>query len=154
MKRTLSLAVALLMAGGLSAPAFAQAQPEVTIVGEMSNQDLNLAELQAFGGLAAAHKKMARRLAANPRLADNHSFLKKYPDLNNFFTKYPGSKERLMADPGNYLTGVHMHHRRVAKAAAHKKKVKTKAPAAKSMPAAPAASAAPAPEAPAAPSNP
>lgn len=124
MRRTLSLACALLMAGGLSVPAFAQAQPQqVTVVGEMGTQDIDMAELQAFGQLATEHRKMARRLAANPGLADNNSFLKKYPDLNNFFTKFPGSKERFIANPGNYLADVHgrphkaaMHHAKAKKA--------------------------------------
>jgi hypothetical protein len=125
MRRTLSLAVALLMAGGLSAPAFAQAQaqPQVTIVGEMGTQDIEMAELQAFGQLATAHRKMARRLANNPQLADEISFLKKYPDLNNFFAKYPGSKERFLANPGNYLADVHGHP---VRAAAHHAKAKKK----------------------------
>lgn len=137
MKRTLSLAVALLMAGGLSAPAFAQAQPEVTISSEMTTQDIDMAELTAFGQVAVAHRKMARRLAANPRLADEMSFLKKYPDLNNFFTKYPGSKERFLADPGNYLADVHGTPRKAPMH--HHAKAKKETKAAETTPAAPAA---------------
>ncbi len=109
MRRALSVTVALLLAGGLSAPAFAQAEPQVTISHEMTNQDLNMDELRAFDQVATSNLKMARRLAANPHLANSDSFLKRWRDLGNFFNKYPGSKERFLADPGNYLAQVHMH---------------------------------------------
>jgi len=152
LRRTLSLAAALLMAGGLSAPAFAQAAPQVTITGEMTNQGLNLPELQAFDQLATANPVMARRLAANPRLADNGSFLRQNPELNAFFMKYPGSKERFRADPGDYLADVHMHHghlvMKAKKSAAAKSEIKSEE--SKPAEAAPEAPLAP----PTAPSNP
>ena len=121
MRRTLSLSVALLLAGGLAAPAFAQPTPQVIISHEMTNEDLNTAELAAFDQVANANPKMARRLAANPRLANSDSFLKRWPDLNDFFEKYPGSKDRFLEDPGNYLADVHMHNGRLV-SAAHRKK--------------------------------
>ena len=137
MKRTLSLAVALLIAGGLSAPAFAQGNRPVIITSEMSTADLHLPELTAFGQLAAANPRMARSLAVNPRLANSRSFLKRNPALGAFFAKYPGSKERFEENPGNYLTGVRMFHGRVVTwHHAHKstmaEKPAMKAPAAKS----------------------
>ncbi len=162
MRRALSVAVAMLLAGGLSAPAFAQAPAQVTIGHEMTNEDLNTAELAAFDQVATSNLKMSRQLAANPRLANNNKFLNRWSDLNNFFTKYPGSKERFLEDPGNYLAQVHMHH---LVRAEHKKKsaaapeTKSEAPAT-AAPApgaeAPAAPAAPEPAAPPAapPSNP
>jgi hypothetical protein len=75
---------------------------------------------------------MARRLAANPHLANSNSFLRRWLDLNNFFNKYPGSKERFLADPGNYLAQVHMHNGHMA---AHKRK-SAAAPAGAATPAA------------------
>src|ERR1700732_4568815 len=119
MRRALSFAVALLVAGGLSAPAFAQGQ--VIITHEMTNDDLNLAELRAFDQVAASNPRMARRLAANPLLANSSSFLDKWPELKEFFAKFPGSKERFLDDPGNYLAGAHMHKGRLVRAA-HRKK--------------------------------
>jgi hypothetical protein len=156
MRRTLSLAAALLMAGGLSAPAFAQAAPQVTITSEMTNQDLNMSELQAFDQIATGNPSLARRLAANPRLVNSESFLKKNPELNDFFEKFPGSKERFLADPGNYLANARMHHGRMMRA---KKtaaaKSETKPEEAKPTEAAPEAPNPSAPsEPPAAPSNP
>ena len=119
MRRALSLTVALLLAGGLAAPAFAQATPQVIISHEMTNEDLNTAELAAFDQVATSNLKMSRRLAANPHLVNSDSFLRRWPDLKNFFDKYPGSKERFLEDPGNYLAEVHMHH---LVSAEHKKK--------------------------------
>ena len=147
MRRALSLTVALLLAGGLAAPAFAQATPQVIISHEMTNQDLNLAELAAFDQVATSNLKMSRRLAANPHLVNSDSFLRRWPDLKNFFDKYPGSKERFLEDPGNYLAEVHMHH---LVSAEHKKKsaaapeTKSEAPPAEAAPPAAAAPAAPA----------
>jgi hypothetical protein len=142
MRRALSLTAALLLAGGLSAPAIVQAQSQATVGHEMTNEDLNMAELQAFDRVATSNLKMSRRLAANPHLANNENFLRRWRDLNNFFNKYPGSKERFLADPGNYLAGVHMHHGHMMK------KKSAAAPAAAASPAAAPAPAAPAPEAP------
>jgi len=155
MRRALSLTGALLLAGGLSAPAFVQAQ--VTIGHEMTNQDLNTAELEAFDRVATSNLKMSRRLTANPRLANNDNFLKRWRDLNNFFAKYPGSKERFLENPGNYLAGVNMHHGHKKPAAAAMEPKSKVVPEEEAAPAAAAAPAAPAPEPaapPAAPSSP
>jgi hypothetical protein len=121
MRRTLSLSVALLLTGGLAAPAFAQPTPQVIISHEMTNDDLNIAELAAFDQVANANPRMARRLAANPRLVNSDSFLNRWPELKNFFDKYPGSKDRFLDDPGNYLADVHMHSGRLVSAARKKK---------------------------------
>lgn len=150
MRRVLSLAVAMLLAGGLSAPAFAQAEPQVTISHEMS-PDPHAAELQAFDQVAIANPGMSHRLAANPRLAVNTGFLNKYPDLNNFFSKYPGSRERFLDDPGNYLEGVHMHNGRLVRRVHRKKSQATSETKSEAAPAAPASPPAEAPAAPAAP---
>ena len=60
MRRALSLTVALLLAGGLAAPAFAQATPQVIISHEMTNEDLNTAELAAFDQVANARISRCR----------------------------------------------------------------------------------------------
>ena len=111
MRQALFLSMALLMAGGLSSPAFAQAAPQVTISHEITTEGLNTAELAAFDQLANSNPRMSHELAANPHLANSGSFLKRWPDLNNFFAKYPGSRERFLEDPGNYLADVNMHHK-------------------------------------------
>jgi hypothetical protein len=140
MRRALSLTVALLLAGGLCPPAFAQ-EPQVTIGHEITPQGLNTEELAAFDQVANSNLKMRRRLAANPHLANSESFLRRWPDLNNFFAKYPGSKDRFLDDPGNYLSDVHMHNGHLV-TAVHRKK------SAAAPPATPAEAAPPAPEGP------
>jgi hypothetical protein len=140
MRRTLSLSVALLLAGGLAAPAFAQPTPQVIISHEMTNDDLNTVELAAFDEIANANPRMAHRLAANPHLANSDSFLNRWPELKDFFAKYPGSKDRFLEDPGNYLADAHMHNGRLV-SAAHKKKapLETKSKAAPAEAAPPSA---------------
>jgi hypothetical protein len=156
MRRTLSLSVALLLAGGLAAPAYAQPTPQVIISHEMTNDDLNTAELAAFDEIANANPRMARRLAANPHLANSASFLNRWPELKDFFTKYPGSKNRFLDDPGNYLADVHMHNGRLVSAARKKKaSPETKSEAAPAEAAPPSAASPTAPiEAPAPPAAP
>ena len=152
MRRYLSVAAGLLLVGALVVPAFAEAQ-EVIITHEMTNQDLNLAELQAFQQVADSNPTMARRLAANPRLADNSSFLRRWPALNDFFSKYAGSKERFVADPGNYLSDVNMH-RGHAMRTSHKPASAGSAPSGAASPEAEASPMAAAPESPATPALP
>jgi len=146
MRRALSLTVALLLAGGLGVPAFAQ-EPQATIGHEITPQGLNTEELAAFDQVANSNLKMRRRLAANPHLANSDSFLRRWPDLNNFFAKYPGSKDRFLDDPGKYFSDVHMHNGHLV-TAVHRKKSAAAPPA--TPEAAPAEAAPPAPEAPAA----
>ena len=89
----------------------AQAAPQVTISHEITTEDLNTAELAAFDQVANSNPRMSHELAANPHLANSGSFLTRWPDLNNFFAKYPGSRERFLEDPGNYLADVNMHRK-------------------------------------------
>ena len=49
------------------------------------------------------HHRMWRRLKQNPAVVKDDSWVGKYPDLQLFFNKYQGSKERFLADPGLYL---------------------------------------------------
>lgn len=152
MRRIVSVAFALVAGIGLSAPAFAQAKPEVTIT------HVNLAELQAFEQIASSNERMAHRLAANPRLANNESFLNKWPALNSFFDEHPGAKDRFLADPGNYLPDVRTHRAHRVMAAHEAKSAAAPAPEANPPPAtsptAPAEKTAAPPAAPASPPAP
>jgi hypothetical protein len=60
-------------------------------------------EMQAFHVLRVQHHRMIRRLKQNPNLAQDNGFLQKYPDLQQFFSDYPGSQKRFLANPGKYL---------------------------------------------------
>jgi hypothetical protein len=77
------------------APAAAPAAPAAT--------DEHADEVKAFHRMLKMHHRMWRRLKQDPKLASDDSFVGKYPDLQLFFGKYQGSKDRFLADPGVYL---------------------------------------------------
>lgn len=60
-------------------------------------------EVEAFHRLLKMHHRMWRRLKQNPAVVKDDSWVGKYPDLQLFFGKYQGSKDRFLADPGTYL---------------------------------------------------
>jgi len=60
-------------------------------------------EVKAFHRVLKMHHRMWRRLKQNPAVVKDDSWVGKYPDLQLFFNKYQGSKERFLADPGLYL---------------------------------------------------
>jgi hypothetical protein len=103
-----------MMMCGIAVSAFAaESNRPVIITSEMSTSGLHLPELTAFGNLTTANPMLAHKLTANPRLVKSRSFMKKNPELARFFDKFPGSKDRFLNDPGNYLPGVRMAHGRV-----------------------------------------
>lgn len=60
-------------------------------------------EVEAFHRVIKMHHRMWKRLKQNPSLVSDDSFVGKYPDLQLYFQKYSGAKERFLADPGLYL---------------------------------------------------
>ena len=60
-------------------------------------------EVEAFHRVIKMHHRMCKRLKQNPALVSDDSFVGKYPDLQLYFQKYSGAKERFLADPGLYL---------------------------------------------------
>jgi hypothetical protein len=65
--------------------------------------DQNAEEVDAFHRLLKMHHRMWRRLKQNPGVVKDDAWVGKYPDLQLFFNKYQGSKERFLASPGLYL---------------------------------------------------
>ncbi|HLK87254.1 MAG TPA: hypothetical protein VKT27_12185 [Candidatus Binataceae bacterium] len=63
----------------------------------------NQEEVDAFHRMLKMHHRMWRRLKQNPNVVTNDAWVGKYPDLQLFFNKYQGSKERFLAQPGVYL---------------------------------------------------
>ncbi|HTQ24630.1 MAG TPA: hypothetical protein VMI09_08025 [Candidatus Binataceae bacterium] len=78
-----------------AAPEAASAAPAAT--------DEHANELEAFHRVLKMHHRMWRRLKQNPAVVKDDSWVGKYPDLQLYFNKYQGSKERFLADPGPYL---------------------------------------------------
>ena len=74
-----------------AAPEAASAAPAAT--------DEHANELEAFHRVLKMHHRMWRRLKQNPAVVKDDSWVGKYPDLQLYFNKYQGSKERFLADP-------------------------------------------------------
>jgi hypothetical protein len=60
-------------------------------------------EVAAFHRMIRMHHRMWKRLKQNPNLVSDDAFVGKYPDLQVYLQKYPGAKERILANPGLYL---------------------------------------------------
>ena len=105
--------VAVLVAGGLAAPALAEdtsiyhsnnsRDQQVTIVTDRGESNLNLKQLRDFGQVTNADPNVARALSKNPALVDNASFVAKHPALAQFLAEYPGAREEIRANPGNFV---------------------------------------------------
>jgi|SRR5690348_15519386 hypothetical protein len=83
-----------------AAPAAAPAAPEAAAP---AAANANADEVEAFHRMLKMHHRMWRRLRQNPAVAKDDSWVGKYPDLQLFFSKYQGSRERFLANPGLYL---------------------------------------------------
>ncbi len=105
--------VAVLVAGGLAAPALAEdtgiyhsknsRDEQVTIVTDRGESKLNLKQLRDFARVTNADPSVARALSKNPALVDNASFVAGHPALAQFLTEYPGAREEIRANPGNFV---------------------------------------------------
>jgi len=95
--------------GGAAPPANAPAAappaaaPAAPAAAPTAAADEHADEVAAFHRVIKMHHRMWRRLRQNPVLVNDDEFVEKYDDLQLFFNKYQGSKERFLADPGLYL---------------------------------------------------
>ncbi|MFZ1886936.1 MAG: hypothetical protein WAU33_02810 [Candidatus Binataceae bacterium] len=116
MNRFYSLLTGAVIVGAFALPAFAQdAAPAVTgvvqkgnttIVFERSNDGLNVDELKAFGKVANDDPALASKIARNPQIVANDSFVGKHPALQQFLSQYPNAREDIENNPGNFVTPV------------------------------------------------
>lgn len=88
-----------------SAPAAAPAAPSAPAATSAAPAaaDQQAQEIDAFHRVLKMHHRMWRRLKQNPAVVKDDSWVGKYPDLQLYFNKYQGSKERFLANPGPYL---------------------------------------------------
>jgi hypothetical protein len=68
-----------------------------------SNPDINQQELEAWGDFADAHPNVANALAFKPWLINDPSYLRKHPELADFFSSHPEIKEAMAENPGNFV---------------------------------------------------
>ncbi len=107
MKRITSMLVGALFLGVSFGVAMAQGEaptaPAAAASAAAPAKKKHKSEMEAFHTLRVQHHRMIRRLKQDPNLAKDAGFLAKYPDLQQFFSDYPGSQKRFLADPGKYL---------------------------------------------------
>ena len=116
MKRFAFPCATIAMAAALAVPAFAQEVPSdvvgtvvlgnTTIVFVRGTAGLNLDELRAFDKVVSDDPSLARQLAKNPKLVANDSFSTEHPGLGEFLAKYPGGRDEIQENPGNFVTPV------------------------------------------------
>ncbi|HTR62511.1 MAG TPA: hypothetical protein VMH37_12465 [Candidatus Binataceae bacterium] len=77
-----------------------------TIVFENNSEGLNLDQIGAFSQVKTSDPALADKLARNPKLVTDDSFVSKHPALQQYLAKYPTARDDIVANPGNYLTPV------------------------------------------------
>jgi len=68
-----------------------------------TNPDLNEQELATWSNFADANPHVANALAYKPSLMNDPSYLRKHPQLADFFTAHPEIKEAMAENPGNFV---------------------------------------------------
>jgi hypothetical protein len=68
-----------------------------------SNPDLNQQELAVWGDFAQAHPRVASALAYKPSLINDSGYLRKHPELADFFASHPEIKDAMAENPGNFV---------------------------------------------------
>jgi hypothetical protein len=114
-----ALVVALALAGQdrLSAQenSSAAAQPENTnplgvvksgnatiVFAPADSRDIDSASLRTWGEFADAHPRIAHALAYKPSLMNDAGYLRRNPDLGEFFRAHPDIKQAMTENPGNF----------------------------------------------------
>jgi hypothetical protein len=111
MKRILWLCTLWLWPVVLASPAVAQERvvhsgnTEI-IVKPTDTSDLPLDRYKAFDEFANDHPELIHALSRNPKLAANPKYLKKHPELAQFFNEHPDIKADFLMNPGNYVAPV------------------------------------------------
>jgi len=121
MRRCSSVLAGIVLSIGLAGLGAAQVAPEpseapagggvlgsvtngnTTVVFEAANtSDINTQALTTWGGFAEEHPGIARALEYKPSLMNDPGYLKKHPELNDFFQAHPEVRSAMAADPGNF----------------------------------------------------
>ena len=93
----------------------AAAQPEITkplgvvksgnatiIFAPADDRDIDSASLRTWGEFADAHPRVAHALAYKPSLMNDADYLRRNPDLGEFFQAHPDIKQAMTDNPGNF----------------------------------------------------
>jgi len=64
--------------------------------------NIDAKRLRIWNGFAQVHPKVAKELAYNSSLMNDHAYLAKHPQLDAFFQGHPGVKQDMEKNPGNF----------------------------------------------------
>jgi hypothetical protein len=68
-----------------------------------SNPDINQQALEKWGEFAGAHPKVAKALAYKPSLMGDAGYLRKHPELADFFASNPQVRDAMAENPGDFV---------------------------------------------------
>jgi len=64
--------------------------------------NIDAGRLRTWNGFAEMHPKVAKELAYNSSLMNDHAYLAKHPQLDAFFQAHPGVRQDMERHPGNF----------------------------------------------------
>ena len=111
MNRLSTLLIALVLPIAFAAPSAAQQGKTLGTVinGNTTTEfkaadtsDLDTQKLNTWNEFANQHPKVARELAAKPKLINDDGYAKKHPALEAFFSAHPDIRQAMAENPGNY----------------------------------------------------
>lgn len=121
MRRSFSVVAAIVLSGSFAGSGMAQMTPapaetstggqvlgsvthgNTTVVFEAANpRDLDSQALTTWGSFASEHPAIASALAYKPSLMDDLGYLRKHPELSDFFQAHPEVRDAMAANPGNF----------------------------------------------------
>jgi len=89
---------------GTAAQAKAVQQGNTTIFFDPTNaSNIDAQRLRTWGEFADGHPRVAKELAYNSSLMNDHAYLSKHPELGAFFQMHPRLKEAMEKNPGNFV---------------------------------------------------
>jgi hypothetical protein len=79
-------------------------QDNTTIVfAPAGTNNIDASRLRTWGEFAEVHPKVAKALAYNSSLMNDHAYLSKHPELDAFFQQHPDIKAAMAENPGNFV---------------------------------------------------
>jgi hypothetical protein len=67
------------------------------------NRDFDHGQLSSFRGFLDGHVAISQELSKNPSKVNDHDYMQNHPELQAYLKANPGVKDRLMADPQNFV---------------------------------------------------
>jgi hypothetical protein len=91
------------MPGAATIGAITNGNTTIEFQNAASNPDLNQQALIKWGEFADAHPRVAQSLAYKPALMSDAGYLRKHPELADFFASNPQIRDAMAENPGNFV---------------------------------------------------